>query len=82
MDTELTPPVPRLSAPLPPEDARRLRRLADRADAVKAELDQAIYDAYLTGASLRALAEATGMSHAGIRKLVLRLGADATEVDT
>lgn len=73
MDTELTPPVPRLSTPLTPEQVRHLRRVTDKAKAATAERDQVIYERYVAGGSLRAIAEATGLSHAGIRKIVNRI---------
>ncbi len=82
MDTELTPPVPRLSTPLTPDQVRQLRRLTDKAKAATADRDQYIYERYVAGGSLRAIAEATGLSHAGIRKIVQRLESAGDGADT
>lgn len=80
MSTELTPPVPRLSSPLSPEGRRRLERLARKARDATTERDQAIVEEHAAGASLRAIAEATGLSHMGVSKIVRR--AEEPESDT
>lgn len=72
MATELTPPVPRLSARLSPEGRRRLERLARKASEAEAERNRAIVEEHAAGVSLRAIAEAVGLSHMGVSKIVRR----------
>jgi len=49
-------------------DRRRLERLAHRLKTDRLTLRQAMHDAQKRGASLREIAQATGMSHTGVAK--------------
>lgn len=59
-------------------DRRKLERLARRLAADRAALKAAMREAQARGASLREIAEATGLSHSGVRKQ-LREPDDKTE---
>ena len=55
---------------LPDGPYRKVRAAANKAAAAREGLSAAIRDAHKAGASLREIAEAAGMSHETVRKLV------------
>jgi DNA invertase Pin-like site-specific DNA recombinase len=57
-------------------DRRKLERLAKRLAADRAALRQAMRDAQAAGASLREIADATGLSHTGVRRQLREPGDD------
>jgi len=61
--------------------AKRLARTSAKAERLLSERDMLILEAFARGASLRAIGEAAGMTHVGVKKLVDRSEADYVIVD-
>ena len=59
-------------------DIARLRRAVHQIDEWTAKRDQAARDLRARGFTLRAIAEAAGMTHTGVRKLLARDGEDTS----
>lgn len=60
---------------LPPVEAerrQRLEKIARRADDITRQRDREIALAFLSGASLREIADAVGLSHTGVKKIIDR----------
>lgn len=55
-----------------PTGFARLEKIAKRAAAVNRERDKEIASAFLSGASLREIADAVGLSHTGVKKIIDR----------
>ena len=51
-------------------ELRKVRAAADKAAAARTHLHATVRDAHKAGASLREIAEAAGLSHETVRKLV------------
>lgn len=58
--------------PLDPNTARKLASLSNAAARNVRERDQLIAHAYRNGASMREIARAVGMTHPGVRSILIR----------
>lgn len=60
------------SVTLDPRMAQRLARAVGKASDARRERDELIVRAYISGATLREIGEAIGMSHVGVKKIIDR----------
>jgi hypothetical protein len=60
--------------PLDPAVAKRLAALGRKAKEGTAERDRYICEVYAAGGGLREIARAVGLSHAGVRRVLVRNG--------
>lgn len=60
--------------PLDPATARKLSATASRAAQNTQERDKLIAEAYRAGASMREIGRAIGMTHPGVRSILIRDG--------
>ena len=66
------PNVP--AVPLDPETRKKLSRVSQTAVRSTKERDELIADAYRQGASMREIGPLVGMTHPGIRSILIRRG--------
>lgn len=79
MPTELNPRVPKKAVPLTPEQARKLQRAAKKFNDSRDDMYAVIVECREAGASLAAIAEATGLSPMGVSKIVARSEESSTQ---
>ena len=72
MPTELNPRVPKKAVALTPEQVRKLQRAAKKYADSRDDMYALIVEYREGGASLAAIAEATGLSPMGVSKIVSR----------
>lgn len=79
MPTELNPRMPRKAVALTTEQARKLQRAAKKFTDSRDDMYAVIVECREAGASLAAIAEATGLSPMGISKIVARAEDSSTQ---